>query len=75
MPAEKDLNVREPVGKVRRNIDYGDELYQVLDDLSRELNISTQAIAKMAIQDWIDRHYIAKKYRKDEKKKGGKKSA
>ena len=69
MKPEANVTIRDSVGKVRRNIDYGDELFQILEELSDELNISTQAIAKMAIQDWIDRHYVAKHYRNEAKKK------
>lgn len=69
MPPEKNIKVRPPAGKVRRNIDYGEELYSLLDEISEELNISTQAIAKMAIQDWVDRHYLAKAARKKSTKK------
>ena len=40
----------------RRNIDYGEALFQDLVAISTELNISLQALAKMAIQEWVMRY-------------------
>ena len=40
----------------RRNIDYGEALFHDLVSVSAEMNISMQALAKMALQDWVMRY-------------------
>ena len=40
----------------RRNIDYGEALFHDLVAVSTELNISLQALAKMALQEWVMRY-------------------
>ena len=66
-PPEKELNVRKPVGKVRRNIDYGEEMFKQLEEAAQELNISSQALTKMALKEWLDRHQLAKDSREKSK--------
>ena len=44
---------------VRRNIDYSLQMFQRLNEASGELNVSLQAIAKLAIQEWLDRRDLA----------------
>ena len=59
---EKEVKTRAPVGNIRRNIDYGVELHLRLESASEELNISSQALVKLALQEWLDRYTIAKHY-------------
>lgn len=59
---EKEVKTRNPVGNIRRNIDYGAELHLRLEAASDELNISSQALVKLALQEWLDRYTIAKHY-------------
>ena len=59
---EKEIRSRTPVGKIRRNIDYGIEFHRRLEEASDELNISSQALVKLAVQEWLDRYTIAKHY-------------
>ena len=40
----------------RRNIDYGESLFNDLVSISAEMNISLQALAKMALQEWVMRY-------------------
>ncbi|ETW98482.1 MAG: hypothetical protein ETSY1_18540 [Candidatus Entotheonella factor] len=53
---------REPTHKAhkvaayRRNIDYGESLFHDLVAISNEMNISLQALAKMALQEWVMRY-------------------
>ena len=44
------------VSAYRRNIDYGEALFHDLVSISGELNISLQALAKMALQEWVMRY-------------------
>lgn len=46
---------------VRRNIDYSAEMFSRLIKASHDLNVSVQAIAKLAIAEWLDRRDLAKK--------------
>ncbi len=46
---------------VRRNIDYSTEMFSRLAKASQDLNVSVQAIAKLAIEEWLDRRDLAKK--------------
>jgi hypothetical protein len=63
----KKVTVREPVGTIRRNIDYGIDLHTRLESASEELNISSQALVKIALQEWIDRYTLAQHYSKMKK--------
>jgi hypothetical protein len=53
---------REPSGCARKvsayrqNIDYGEALFHDLVSISGEMNISLQALTKMALQEWV-MHY------------------
>ena len=58
----KEVKTREPVGPIRRNIDYGADLHRRLEAASEELNISSQALVKLALQEWLDRYTIASHY-------------
>ncbi len=40
----------------RRNIDYGETLFHDLASISAEMNIALQALAKMALQEWVMRY-------------------
>jgi hypothetical protein len=44
------------VAAYRRNIDYGEDLFHDLISISAEMNISLQAVAKMALQEWVMRY-------------------
>ncbi len=46
---------------VRRNIDYSAEMFARLAQASQDLNVSVQAIAKLAIEEWLDRRDLARK--------------
>lgn len=59
---EKEAKSREPVGTIRRNIDYGVDLHRRLEAASDDLNISSQALVKLALQEWLDRYTIAQHY-------------
>lgn len=59
---KKEVKTRNPVGNIRRNIDYGIELHLRLEAASDELNVSSQALVKLALQEWLDRYTIAKHY-------------
>jgi len=50
---------RRAVQAVRRNIDYSPQMFQRLNEASDELNVPLQAIAKLAIQEWLDRRDLA----------------
>ena len=52
-------------GTTRRNIDYSPEQFQDLEDISKELGITSQAIVKIALQQFID-DFFEKKKRKME---------
>ncbi len=56
------VTTRTPEGTIRRNIDYGADLHQRLEAASDDLNISSQALVKIALQEWLDRYTIAKHY-------------
>ena len=56
------VTTREPVGSIRRNIDYGPDLHRRLEAASDDLNISSQALVKIALQEWLDRYTIARHY-------------
>ena len=58
----KEVRTRELVGTIRRNIDYGADLHRCLEAASDELNISSQALVKLALQEWLDRYTIASHY-------------
>jgi hypothetical protein len=58
---ETEVKTRQIVGNIRRNIDYGVELHKRLESASDELNISSQALVKVVLQDWLDRHELAKR--------------
>lgn len=60
--AAKTAKTREPVGSIRRNIDYGADLHRRLEAASDDLNISSQALVKIALQEWLDRYTIARHY-------------
>ena len=53
--------VMEKRDLVRRNIDYSTEMFSRLAKASQDLNVSVQAIAKLAIEEWLDRRDLAKK--------------
>ncbi len=59
---EKEVKTRAPIGNIRRNIDYGAELHRRLEAASHELNISSQALVKLALQEWLDRYTLANYY-------------
>ncbi len=50
---------KRPLQVVRRNIDYSPQMFQRLNEASGDLNVTLQAIAKLAIQDWLDRRDLA----------------
>lgn len=52
---EPTRNARK-VAAYRRNIDYGESLFHDLVAISDEMNISLQALAKMALQEWVMRY-------------------
>ena len=52
---EPAKNARK-VAAYRRNIDYGESLFHDLVSISDEMNISLQALAKMALQEWVMRY-------------------
>ena len=52
---EPTQNARK-VAVYRRNIDYGESLFQEMVAISAEMNISLQALAKMALQEWVMRY-------------------
>jgi hypothetical protein len=52
---EPSKNARR-VTAYRRNIDYGEALFHDLVTISGEMNISLQALAKMALQEWVMRY-------------------
>lgn len=41
----------------RTNIDFGLEMLCQLDNIAEKLNISRQAVVKMALQDYLTRYY------------------
>ena len=41
----------------RTNIDFGLEMVDHLDAIAKKLNISRQAVVKMALQDYLTRYY------------------
>ena len=41
----------------RTNIDFGLEMVSQLDTIASKLNISRQAVVKMALQDYLTRYY------------------
>lgn len=51
---------KRQIQAVRRNIDYSAQMFQRLNEASDELNVPLQAIAKMAIQEWLDRRDLAR---------------
>ncbi len=63
----KEVTTRDPVGPIRRNIDYGADLHRRLEAASGELNISSQALVKLALQEWLDRYTIASHYSRQSK--------
>ena len=48
----------EPVQRV--NVDFTAAMLKELDDASRELNISRQAVIKTLVRQGLDRHYLAR---------------
>ena len=50
---------KRQVQAVRRNIDYSLQMFQRLNQASGDLNVPLQAIAKLAIQEWLDRRDLA----------------
>lgn len=59
---KKEVKTRDVKGTVRRNIDYGVDLHKRLEAVSDELNISSQALVKLAVQEWLDRYTLAQHY-------------
>lgn len=53
--------VMEKHNLVRRNIDYSTEMFSRLAKASQDLNVSVQAIVKLAIEEWLGRRDLAKK--------------
>jgi hypothetical protein len=45
----------------RVNVDFTSEMLADLDEASRELNVSRQAIIKVFLRQALDQHYLAKK--------------
>ena len=43
---------------VRRSIDFNRRMYAALDEISKSLNISTSAVIKMALQEYLMRYSI-----------------
>ncbi len=43
---------------VRRSIDFNSRMYAALDEISKSLNISTSAVIKMALQEYLMRYSI-----------------
>ncbi len=43
---------------VRRSIDFNRKMYAALDEISKNLNISTSAVIKMALQDYLMRYSV-----------------
>ena len=78
MPAKKkklekpmtELKVRVPEGSIRRNIDYGADLHSRLEAASEKMNISSQALVKVALQEWLDRFEIADRYYSEKARTG-----
>jgi len=45
----------------RVNVDFAGEMLTQLDEASRELNVSRQAVIKVLLRQALDQHYLAKK--------------
>ena len=63
-PGVKKVKTRAISGTVRRNIDYSKELHERLESASDDLNVSSQALVKIALQEWLDRYTMAKHFSK-----------
>ena len=50
----------KPKKTVRRNIDYGEITWERLEQAAGELNVSAQAIVKLALEEWLNKRDIAK---------------
>jgi len=48
----------------RVNVDFSNKMLEELDKITKELNISRQAVIKTMLREALDRHYLAKKARK-----------
>ena len=44
----------------RVNVDFTSDMLQELDNITKELNISRQAVIKLYIRQALDQHYLAK---------------
>src|SRR5690348_13276247 len=53
----------EPIGVQRVNVDFSVPMLAELDALTRDLNISRQAVIKSLLRQGLDQHYLAKKKR------------
>jgi len=53
----------ELVGVQRVNVDFPMPMLAELDTLTREMNISRQAVIKSLLRQGLDQHYLAKKKR------------
>ncbi len=54
----------------RTTIDFGIEMINDLDVISSKLNISRQAVVKMALQEFLIRYYISEGNRKSQSGQG-----
>ena len=50
----------KPKKTIRRNIDYGEVTWERLEQAAGELNVSAQAIVKLALEEWLNKRDIAK---------------
>jgi hypothetical protein len=48
----------------RVNVDFNSKMLAELDEASRELNVSRQAVIKVLLRQALDQHYVAVKARK-----------
>lgn len=48
----------------RVNVDFTNSMLTELDDASRELNVSRQAVIKVLLRQALDQHYVATKARR-----------
>ena len=53
----------------RRNIDYSPEQYELLQEAARKMGVPSQALAKIAIQQFLDRFAMAEKSRNEKQTK------
>lgn len=49
----KDIISAKAQKPLRRSIDFGPEMYEEFEAISRKLNISVSAVIKMALQDYL----------------------